>query len=117
MKKKAIVFVLSDFIADDYKHTLKIAAKRHDITGIRVYDKHEETIPNIGMVQMEDEETGELLLVNTASKQVRRDYGKFYNEKVDYFRDSFTKSGAGSIDCRVDESYVKKLLGYFKRRG
>ncbi|MDY2586068.1 DUF58 domain-containing protein [Winogradskyella aquimaris] len=117
MKKKAIVFVLSDFIADDYKHTLKIAAGRHDITGIRVYDKHEETIPNIGMVQMEDEETGELLLVNTASKQVRRDYGKFYNEKVDYFRDSFTKSGAGSIDCRVDESYVKKLLGYFKRRG
>jgi hypothetical protein len=117
MKKKAIVFVLSDFIADDYKQTLKIAAGRHDITGIRVYDKHEETIPNIGMVQMEDEETGELLLVNTASKNVRLNYGKFYREKVDYFKDSFTKSGAGSIDCRVDESYVKKLLGYFKRRG
>ncbi len=117
MKKKAIVFVLSDFIADDYKQTLKIAAGRHDITGIRVYDKHEETIPNIGMVQMEDEETGELLLVNTASKNVRLNYGKFYKEKVDYFKDSFTKSGAGSIDCRVDESYVKKLLGYFKRRG
>ena len=117
MKKKAIVFVLSDFIADDYKQTLKIAAGRHDITGRRVYDKHEETIPNIGMVQMEDEETGELLLVNTASKNVRLNYGKFYREKVDYFKDSFTKSGAGSIDCRVDESYVKKLLGYFKRRG
>ncbi len=117
MKKKAIVFVLSDFIADDYKQTLKIAAGRHDITGIRVYDKHEETIPNIGMVQMEDEETGELLLVNTASKNVRLNYGKFYREKVDYFKDSFTKSGAGSVDCRVDESYVKKLLGYFKRRG
>ena len=117
MKKKAIVFVLSDFIADDYKQTLKIAAGRHDITGIRVYDKHEESIPNIGMVQMEDEETGELLLVNTASKKVRQNYGKFYNEKVNYFKDSFTKSGAGTIDCRVDESYVKKLLGYFKRRG
>ncbi|WP_299365122.1 DUF58 domain-containing protein [Winogradskyella sp.] len=117
MKKKAIVFVLSDFIADDYKQTLKIAAGRHDITGIRIYDKHEETIPNIGMVQMEDEETGELMLVNTASKKVRLNYGKFYNDKVDYFKDSFTKSGAGTINCRVDESYVKKLLGYFKRRG
>ncbi|MBV7268969.1 DUF58 domain-containing protein [Winogradskyella luteola] len=117
MKKKAIVFVLSDFIADDYKQTLKIASGRHDITGIRIYDKHEETIPNVGMVQMEDEETGELLLVNTASKKVRQNYGKFYNDKVDYFKDSFTKSGAGTIDCRVDESYVKKLLGYFKRRG
>jgi hypothetical protein len=117
MKKKAIVFVLSDFIADDYKQNLKIAAGRHDITGIRVYDKHEESIPNIGMVQMEDEESGELMLVNTASKKVRLNYGKFYNEKVNYFKDSFTKSGAGTIDCRVDESYVKKLLGYFKRRG
>lgn len=117
MKKKAIVFVLSDFIADDYNHTLKIAARKHDVTGIRVYDKHEETIPNLGMVQMLDEETGELMLVNTSSKKVRTNYGKFYRQKVDYYNDSFTKSGAGVIDCRVDESYVKKMLGYFKRRG
>ncbi|MFK7831844.1 MAG: DUF58 domain-containing protein [Winogradskyella sp.] len=117
MKKKAIVFVLSDFVADDYKQNLKIAANRHDITGIRIYDKHEETIPNIGMVQMEDEETGEMMLVNTASKAVRQNYSQYYNDKVNYFKESFTKSGAGVIDCRVDESYVKKLLGYFKRRG
>ncbi len=117
MKKKAIVFVLSDFIADDYQHTLKIASGRHDVTGIRVYDKHEETIPNLGMVQMQDEETGESMLVNTASKKVRTNYGTYYNEKVDYYKDSFSKSGAGAINCRVDESYVKKLLGYFKRRG
>jgi len=117
MKKKAIVFMLSDFVADDYKQTLKITAGKHDITGIRIYDKHEETIPNLGMVQMQDEETGELLLVNTTSKKVRQNYNQFYNKKVDYFKDAFTKSGAGTIDCRVDESYVKKLLGYFKRRG
>lgn len=117
MKKKAIVFVLSDFIADDYKQTLKISAGKHDITGIRIYDRHEESIPNIGMVQMQDEETGELMLVNTASKKVRNNYSKFYSEKVNYFKDTFTKSGAGTVDCRVDESYVKKLLGYFKRRG
>ncbi|MCD2258484.1 DUF58 domain-containing protein [Psychroserpens luteolus] len=117
MKKKAIVFVLSDFIADDYKQNLKIAAGRHDITGIRVYDKREEAIPNLGMVQMEDEESGELVLVNTASKTVRNNYSKYYNEKVEYYKDTFTKSGSGTINCRVDESYVKKLLGYFKRRG
>jgi hypothetical protein len=117
MKKKAIVFVLSDFIADDYHQTLKIASGRHDVTGIRVYDKHETEIPNLGMVQMLDEETGESILVNTASKKVRRNYSKYYSEKVNYYKESFTKSGAGVIDCRVDESYVKKLLGYFKRRG
>ena len=117
MKKKAIVFVLSDFIADDYKQTLKIASGKHDVTGIRVFDKREEEMPNLGMVQMQDEETGELLLVNTQSKTVRNNYAKFYHEKVAYYKDSFAKSGAGTIDCRVDESYVKKLLGYFKRRG
>ncbi|SHI73734.1 DUF58 domain-containing protein [Algibacter luteus] len=117
MKKKAIVFVLSDFIADDYRQTMKIVSGKHDVTGIRIYDKHEEEIPNLGMVQMQDEETGELMLVNTSSKKVRLNYGKFYHQKVEYFRESFTKSGAGTIDCRVDESYVKKLLGYFKRRG
>ena len=117
MKKRAIVFVLSDFIADDYKQTLKIAASKHDVTGIRIYDKKEEAIPNLGMVQMQDEETGEMLLVNTSSKTVRTNYSKYYNEKVNYYKDSFTKAGAGTIDCRVDESYVKKLLGYFKRRG
>jgi len=117
MKKKAIVFVLSDFIADDYSQTLKIAAGKHDVTGIRVFDKSEEAIPNLGMVQMQDEESGELMLVNTSSKKVRQNYSKFYYEKVAYYKDSFAKAGAGTIDCRVDESYVKKLLGYFKRRG
>lgn len=116
MKKRAIVFVLSDFISDDYKQTLKIASKRHDVTGIRVYDKSEESIPNLGMVHMRDEETDELMLVNTSSKTVRTNYSKYYQEKVNYYKDSFAKSGAGTIDCRVDESYVKKLLGYFKRR-
>ncbi|MCF7567333.1 DUF58 domain-containing protein [Sabulilitoribacter arenilitoris] len=116
MKKKAIVFVMSDFIADDYHQTMKIVSGKHDVTGIRVYDKREEEIPNLGMVQMQDEETGELMLVNTSSKTVRRNYGKFYREKVGYYKEAFTKSGAGTIDCCVNESYVKKLLGYFKRR-
>lgn len=116
MKKKAIVFVLSDFITDGYKDTLKIVSGKHDVTGIRVYDRHEEIIPNLGMVQMEDEETGELMLVNTSSKSVRSNYNIYYKEKVDYFLDAFVKSGAGALSCRVDESYVKKLLGYFKRR-
>lgn len=117
MKKKAIVFVLSDFIANDYDNTLRIIGNKHDVTGIRIYDEREESIPNLGMVQMEDAETGTLQLVNTRSKRVRNAYAEFHKERVDYFQNSFTKSGCGVINCRVDESYVKKLLGYFKRRG
>ncbi|RMB63344.1 DUF58 domain-containing protein [Dokdonia sinensis] len=117
MKKKAIVFVLSDFMTDGYEQTMKIAANKHDITGIRIYDQREESIPSLGIVQMEDEETGELLLVNTGSKKVRNNYAQYYNDRVDYFKETFRRSGAGVIDVRTDESYVKKLLGYFKRRG
>jgi len=117
MKKKAIVFVLSDFVADDYEHTLKIVGKKHDITGVRIYDQHEETIPNLGMVQMKDEETGQVQVINTASKKVRTNYAKFYKEKADYFEESFRKSGSGALCTRVNEDYAKKLLGYFKNRG
>lgn len=117
MKKKAIVFVLSDFIDDDYKKTLKITGNKHDVTGIRVYDEREENIPNLGMVQMQDAETGTLQLINTQSKKVRMAYGEHYRQMVNYFQETFSKSGCGVISCRVDESYVKKLLGYFKRRG
>jgi uncharacterized protein (DUF58 family) len=116
MKKKAIVFVLSDFIAQGYDRTLKIASGRHDITGIRIYDSREEEIPNLGLVNMQDEETGKSILVDTSSKTVRKNYASYYRERVDYFTESFRKSGAGSLSTRVDESYVKKLLGYFKTR-
>jgi uncharacterized protein (DUF58 family) len=117
MKKKAIVFVLSDFIAEDYERTLKITGNKHDVTGIRVYDEREETIPNLGMVQMQDAETGTIQLINTQSKKIRMAYSKHHQDRVNYFKETFTKSGCGILSCRVDESYVKKLLGYFKRRG
>lgn len=116
-KKKAIVFMISDFITDDdYEKTLKIASKKHDITGIRVFDLREEQIPNIGLVAMQDAETGNTQWVNTASKNVRLQYEKYYQDKVNYFKDVFSKCGAGAVNTRVDESYVTKLLGYFKSR-
>jgi uncharacterized protein (DUF58 family) len=115
-KKKAIVFVISDFISEDYEHTLKIASKKHDITGIRVYDIREEKMPNLGMVSMLDAETGVTQLIDTGSKSVRLNYERFYQEKLKYFKETFSKSGAGVVNTRVDESYVTKLLGYFKSR-
>jgi hypothetical protein len=115
-KKKAIVFMISDFMSNEYEHTLKIASKKHDITGIRVYDIREEKIPNLGMVPMLDAETGETLLVNTSAKSVRMEYEKYYRSQINYFNETFRKSGAGVVSTRVDESYVTKLLGYFKSR-
>ena len=116
-KKKAIVFLISDFmVEDDYEKTLKIAGKKHDITGIRVFDIREEKMPNVGMVEMEDAESGEIMVVDTSSKNVRLNYEKNYQEKVTFFKEIFSKCGSGTVNTCVDESYVKKLLGYFKSR-
>ncbi|MCD8438563.1 DUF58 domain-containing protein [Tenacibaculum finnmarkense] len=115
-KKKAIVFVLSDFMDDAYQHTLKLVSKKHDVTGIRIFDKHEQEIPNLGMVPMTDAETGETFLVNTSAKSVRNQYKENALQLANYFESSFKKSGAGTINIQVDQSYVKKLLGYFKRK-
>jgi uncharacterized protein (DUF58 family) len=115
-KKKAIVFLISDFMTDNYEQTLKIASKKHDITGIRVYDIREESMPNVGMVEMLDAETGVVELINTSSKTTRLNYEKYYNENVKFFKETFSKCGSGTVNTRVDENYVKKLLGYFKSR-
>ena len=117
LKKRAIVFVLSDFMDDNYDYTLKIASKKHDITGIRIYDKNEMTIPSLGLVQMIDQESGKSMLVNTSLESTRKNYANHFIAQQKYFENSFKKSGAGHLSCRLDQSYVKKLLGYFKQRG
>jgi len=117
IKKRAIVFMLSDFMDDDYEKTLKITGKKHDLTGIRVYDKYDEEIPNLGMVPMLDAETSRVQLVNTAAKSVRMRYKANATQIREYYINMFKKSGAGTINIRVDESDVKKLLGYFKHKG
>ncbi|WP_298762659.1 DUF58 domain-containing protein [uncultured Polaribacter sp.] len=117
LKKRAIVFMLSDFMDDDYEKTLKIAAKKHDLTGIRIYDKHDQEIPNLGVVPMLDAESGAINLVNTSSKLVRKSYKTNALRLNNYYVDMFKRSGAGSVNTRVDENYVKKLLGYFKHKG
>tara|TARA_B100000780_G_scaffold65419_1_gene42959 strand:+ start:5631 stop:6497 length:867 start_codon:yes stop_codon:yes gene_type:complete len=117
LKKKSIAFILSDFISSDYEKTLKITSKKHDLTGIKIFDKLEEFIPNLGLVQMFDQETEVVQLIDTSSKSVRNNYKKERALKFKNFNDLFTRNGAGTILCRTDESYIKKLLNYFKKRG
>ena len=116
IQKKAIVFMLSDFIDENYDKSLKLASKKFDLTGIRVYDIKETEIPKIGIVPIVDAESGQLEWIDTNSRRVRENYKSNYKRNIKYFHSLFKKNGAGVIDCRVDESYVKKLLGYFKLR-
>lgn len=116
IKKKAIVFIMSDFITPSYERTLKISAKKHDITGIRVYDEREKELPNVGIINVYDAETKEEKLINTASEHVRKSYAANFLKLEDEFVKTFQKCGAGIINMRLNDSYVKKLLGYFKAR-
>ena len=117
LKKRSIAFLLSDFIDSGYEKTLQIASKKHDLTGIRVYDPREETMPNIGFALIRDAETNELKWVNTASKKTRIKYEGYFKDLESNFQREFQRNNAGVINCRVDQSYVRQLLNYFKTRG
>ena len=116
LKNRSIAFIISDFISKDYSNSLKIFSSKHDVTGIRIYDKTEEIIPNLGVIDITDNETGAKLTVNTGSKNVRKKYSEYYSSKRNEFIDFFKKSGAGIIECNTQDDYQKKLLKYFKSR-
>ena len=116
LKKKAIVFILSDFMDKGYEKTLRIVSKKHDLTGIRVYDQVEKELPNLGIVPIKDAETGSVRWINTHSKKIRKTYKLNYNKHVAIYEELFQKNGAGNLSCCIEESYVKKLLSYFKAR-
>ena len=116
IKKKSIVFILSDFIDSDYENSIQLVSKKHDLTGIRIYDKIEYNIPNLGIVPFRDNETSVINYVNTNSKSFKSNHTINYYKKVNYFEESFKKNGSGQISCQTDEDFVKKLLSYFKRR-
>lgn len=107
--------MLSDFMDQGYEKPLKIVAKKHDVTAIRVFDPKEVEIPDLGLIPVWDMETGLTHTVDTSSARVRLAYKAHYLRQIDYFKTQFTRSGAGIIHNRTDEDYVKNLLGYFKR--
>ena len=116
LKNRSIAFIISDFISKNYSNSLKIFSSKHDVTGIRIYDKTEEIIPNLGVIDITDNETGAKLTVNTGSKNVRKKYSEYYNSKRNEFIDFFKKSASGIIECNTQDDYQKKLLKYFKSR-
>ncbi len=116
IKKRCICFVLSDFLAKGYEAPLKIAKRRHDVVGIHIIDPREEALPNVGLIRAVDSETGDVRWIDSSSKSVRENYSKWFNSHMDYFKNTFLKTGADSVTIRTNESYVNRLLEFFKRR-
>jgi len=116
IKKRSIVFTLSDFQDESYDKNLKIASSKHDLTAIRIIDPAEEQLPDIGLVQLQNPESGSLEWVDTSSSILRATYEKDYQNFVANFKSYCTHSGTDYLDLRVDRSYTKQLLEFFKRR-
>ncbi|MBP5504759.1 MAG: DUF58 domain-containing protein [Bacteroidales bacterium] len=123
LKKRCTAFVLSDMMDTDadgrprYEEALKIAANRHDLSVINIYDKREKEIPDVGLVKVRDAETGATAWVNTSSRAMRKAYAKRSRLADDECRQLLNKYRIDTVSIATDDDYVKNLTGFFKNRG
>ncbi len=115
-KHKSIAFILSDFIDLNYADALRVASSRHDVVGIQIYDKMDMQLPKIGLLRIEDSESGEQKWIDTNSAYVRHEYEKEFFAQTDYANRTFKRSGSDLLHVRTDEDYVKVLKKFFISR-
>jgi uncharacterized protein (DUF58 family) len=117
IKKRSLCFILSDFMSKEFDRPLKIASKKHDLVALRIHDTREDTLPNVGLVPMQDAETERMLFVDTSSKKVRDNFAKNRAQANETLRKLLPASGVDLIDITTGTDYVKPLINFFKTRG
>ena len=116
IKKKCTAFIISDFMSPGFETELKIANKKHDIIALRLFDKHEEEFPDLGLIPVKDDETGVISWVNTGDKAVRNAFKADALRRNAQLKEVFSRSGVDATDIGTHESYVKPLMTLFKKR-
>jgi hypothetical protein len=107
---------MSDFIDEQYEDKLRVMSSRHDVIGLKIYDKMDMQLPNIGMMEVEDLETGKMQWLDTSDAMVRNNYQQNFMQQSERCKNIFKKSGADLLHLRTDEDYVKILQKFFLRR-
>jgi uncharacterized protein (DUF58 family) len=115
-KHRSIIFILSDFADAGYEEALKVAARRHDVTGIQVYDQADAVLPSIGVIMVRDAETGQTELFNTNKPENRQVYLMQHQRMLSDARHYFQKAGAGLIQVATGDDFVKTLQQFFHQR-
>lgn len=115
-RKSGIVFLLSDFIDENYEHALRITGRKHDLIGIRLTDPMEKNLPSLGVLPLLDPETGGTQWVDLSNRRVREKFLKWMEGNSAYCERSLKAARAGQIDVTMGESYAQALLEFFKRR-
>jgi uncharacterized protein (DUF58 family) len=117
IKRKSIVFVISDFIdTNEYVKPLKVLRKHHDVVALRIVDPREREIPDVGMIELEDDETGEQILVDTSDEEFRNSYSRLIAENDTRFLTSMMKNKIDTISLSTDQNYSTSLKRFFKKR-
>jgi len=116
IKKKSVAFVISDFMDKNFADALKIANKKHDLVALKVYDKRELELPDIGLVKLLDAETGELKWIDTSDKNIRNHFAAEGLRHEALIKEIFNKSGVDAAYINTAEAYTKPLMNLFKRR-
>jgi uncharacterized protein (DUF58 family) len=114
--KRSVVFVVSDFLGAGFEKQLHVAGKRHDVIAVSITDPREVSLPNVGLVELEDAETGEWIVIDTGSAAVRRSYEGMGRERQEALRGLFLSMGVDQIDVRTDRDYVRDLIRFFRTR-
>jgi uncharacterized protein (DUF58 family) len=116
IKKRSTAFIISDFFDENYEDALKIAGRKHDIIALNIYDIREKELPPVGLIRVEDAETGKLLWIDSGNKKTRDNYSRWWNQEQSKLVEIFTRYGIDSARIRTDEDYVKPLMSLFKHR-
>ena len=115
-RQKSIAFILSDFLDGNYEDALKVTGKKHDVIGIKVYDKMDMELPKAGLLQVQDAETGKTKWVDTNNSSVRKHYQDEFFSVTAYATEIFKKSGSDLLHIRTGDDYVKVLRRFFISR-
>lgn len=115
-KKRSIAFLISDMVSQPFTKSLQLAARRHDLVGIDVYDPHDELLPDVGLVQVSDSETGQKTWLDSSHKGNQKTYAAAFQQHRQATIQAFRKSGARMLSLRTDQDYVNKLQTFFKGR-
>ncbi len=116
LKRKAIVFVISDFMDSGFESALSIASRKHDLIAITISDEREEILSDSGVIAFEDAETGQICLVDTSSRKLRKNYWLAVQRKRNELADFFVRAGIDRIDLRTGKSYDEELNRFFRKR-
>ncbi len=116
IKKRSTAFLISDFMDEGFEKAVQIANHKHDLIAIRVTDRREIEIPDVGLVQMKDAETGNVMMVDTGSKRMRQHLKEWAQKKSGELDLLFSKTGVDMVRVYTGEDYVKPLMNMFKKR-